>query len=70
MRTTVTDWPTFLRTFRKRHGLTQKQLAEKLSDNGRNVGLRTVQHWEDGDRTPTPYLKRALRDLQRELTAR
>jgi hypothetical protein len=31
------------------------------------LGLRTIQHWEKGDRTPPPYLNRALKDISREL---
>jgi hypothetical protein len=31
------------------------------------VDETTVQRWEAGERAPAPYLKRALRDLAREL---
>jgi DNA-binding transcriptional regulator YiaG len=58
----VKDSPAYIKTFRKRHGLPQVQLAGKL-----HVEETTVQRWEAGDRTPAPYLKRALRDLAREL---
>jgi DNA-binding transcriptional regulator YiaG len=57
-----TNWPEVLRTFRKKHGLTQKQLAARLPS-----GLRTVEDWERRKRVPPEILKRALRDLAREL---
>lgn len=37
-----------LREYRKRLGLTQKQIAEKIG-----VTQATVQRWETGKRTPT-----------------
>ncbi len=58
----VKDWPAYVRTFRERHALSQVQLAGKLK-----VDETTVQRWEAGERMPAPYLKRALRDLAREL---
>ena len=61
-RCNVNDWHLYLKTFRARHGPSQVQRAGKLQ-----VEETTVQRWEVGDRTPTPYLKRALRDLAREL---
>jgi DNA-binding transcriptional regulator YiaG len=58
-------WPRKLKTFRTKHDLTQKQLAAKLP-----AGLRTVEDWERGKRKPPDMLKRALRDLARELQKR
>jgi DNA-binding transcriptional regulator YiaG len=57
------NWRAKLRAFRKKHKLTQKQLSGLLP-----AGLRTVEDWEREKRTPPPILKRALRDLERELS--
>ena len=56
--------PDEIRAFRDRLGLTQAQLAAYL---GRSV--RTVEEWENkrGKGNPPPELRRALRDLEREL---
>jgi DNA-binding transcriptional regulator YiaG len=59
-------WPQTLRDFRKRHGLTQKQLASLLPTTSK----RNVQDWEQGIHKPPQYLSRALRDLARELDKR
>jgi ribosome-binding protein aMBF1 (putative translation factor) len=59
----VKDWPLYIKAFRQKHGLSQVQLAAKL-----RVEETTVQRWEAGDCNPASYLKRALRDLERELT--
>ena len=61
-RSKVSDWPDYVKKFRERHTLSQFQLASKL-----RVDETTVQRWEAGERNPAPYLKRALRDLAREL---
>jgi len=61
-RSKVRDWPEYVKRFRERHSLSQVQLADKL-----RVDETTVQRWEAGERNPAPYLKRALRDLAREL---
>lgn len=61
-RSAVRDWPEYVKRFRERHTLSQVQLADKL-----RVDETTVQRWEAGERSPAPYLKRALRDLAREL---
>jgi DNA-binding transcriptional regulator YiaG len=55
-------WARELKAFRKKHRLSQKQLAAKLP-----AGLRTVEDWERGKRKPPDILRRALRDLAREL---
>lgn len=54
--------PDELRDWRARMGLTQEEAATRLG-----VTLRAWQHWEGAERTPPPYLMRALRDLEREL---
>lgn len=48
--------------FRKRLGLSQTQLAERLP-----VKVDTLQNWEIGRTRPPSYLYRALRDLEGEL---
>ena len=61
-RSKVKDWPAHIKAFRERHGLTQRQLAEKLP-----AAITSVEDWERGKYKPSAYLKRALRDLAREL---
>jgi DNA-binding transcriptional regulator YiaG len=56
-------WPRIIRQFRKRHKLTQERLASLLPTTSK----RNVQDWEQGRHKPPHYLKRALRDLAREL---
>ena len=58
----VQDWPQYIKRFKERHALTQKQLADLLP-----AGLRTVEDWERGERKPPDLLKRALRDLEHQL---
>ena len=43
---------------RKRLGMSQKQLANRVG-----VGWRTVQRWESGESLPRPIAKRVLDDL-------
>jgi transcriptional regulator with XRE-family HTH domain len=64
----IKDWASYVRRFRERHGLTQKELADLLT-SGQETPVResTVQRWEYGVPIPPPYLKRALRDIAREL---
>lgn len=62
-RNQIKDWPAHLKQFRMRHGLTQKKLADLLA-----VSARVVQGWEFGDRSPPPYLKRALTQLDSDLS--
>jgi transcriptional regulator with XRE-family HTH domain len=67
-RARIKDWASYVRRFRERHGLTQVRLAELLSSGQHPpIGETTIQRWEAGERTPPPYLKRALRDVAREL---
>jgi transcriptional regulator with XRE-family HTH domain len=61
-RTKINDWPEFLRAFRAGHGLTQKELADKLQ-----ISARNVENWELGFSKPPAYLKRALLDLEQFL---
>jgi DNA-binding transcriptional regulator YiaG len=56
-------WPQIIRQFRKRYKLTQTKLASLLPTTSK----RNVQDWEQGCHKPPTYLKRALRDLAREL---
>lgn len=57
--------PTEIVAYRTRLRLSQAQLARLLP-----VGsVDAIQNWEQGRRQPPPYLVRALRDLERELTA-
>jgi DNA-binding transcriptional regulator YiaG len=52
-----------LRRFRRKLGLSQKSLAELLT-----VDEMTVWKWEKGTHTPPPFLWRALRDIERDMT--
>jgi DNA-binding transcriptional regulator YiaG len=61
-RSTVRDWPAYLKAFRSRHGLTQLRLANLLP-----TSLRNIENWEGGINTPPSYLKPALRDVVRRL---
>lgn len=61
-RSKVRDWPEHLKAFRSKHGLTQQQLADKLP-----CKVRFIEDVEQGQYPPPAYLKRALRDLAREL---
>jgi transcriptional regulator with XRE-family HTH domain len=54
--------PEELRAWRERFGLTQQRVADLLP-----CELRTWQRWEGGESGHSPYLLRALRDLEREL---
>lgn len=49
------DWPLHLRAFRKRHKLSQQQLAKHLKTSTRNV-----QNWEQRRSEPDQFLKYAL----------
>jgi transcriptional regulator with XRE-family HTH domain len=46
-----------IRTLRERHGLSQRELADKLAATSNNDGMsrRHVSRWEQGDRIPTPH---------------
>ena len=56
-----------IKTFRRRYALTQGELGEEVG-----VSRRTIAAWETGDRgnVSVKLVKRALRDLARELEER
>lgn len=54
--------PALVKGLRKRLRLTQEQFAQKVG-----VTYSTVNHWENGKRTPQPYLVRRLFELKQEL---
>ncbi|MBP6875764.1 MAG: helix-turn-helix transcriptional regulator [Candidatus Eisenbacteria bacterium] len=58
------DIPSLIKALRKRLGLTQEQFAQKVG-----VTYSTVNHWENGKRTPQPFLVRRLIELRDELAA-
>lgn len=57
--------PESIKAFRAKHGLSQSALARLLPVGSRRV----IQSWEAGIYRPPDYLCRALRDLERQLTA-
>lgn len=61
-RSMVKDWPKYLKEYRAQHGLTQTQLADFLQ-----ISLRKLHDWEAGTDIPAPYLKSALRDIEKKL---
>lgn len=52
-----------LRAIRASLGLSRDDMAAMLA-----VSTRTVEQWEAGRRQPAPYLRRALADVEREMT--
>ncbi|WP_390566153.1 helix-turn-helix domain-containing protein [Zavarzinella formosa] len=60
-RPVVKDWRAYLKDFRKRNRLTQNALASRLG-----ISVRVVENWEAGINKPAPYLRRALKDLERK----
>lgn len=54
------DVPKLVKRIRKRHGLTQEGLANKLG-----VGFTTVNRWERGHSKPIPSLMARLMELDR-----
>lgn len=57
----TSDVPARIRTLRRRLGLTQEQLAQRIG-----VTYSTVNHWENGKRVPQPFLATKLRQLEAE----
>lgn len=58
----TSDVPELVRTLRRRLGVTQEQLAQRIG-----VTYSTVNHWENGKRVPQPFLAARLRQLEAEL---
>jgi DNA-binding transcriptional regulator YiaG len=56
---------TEFRAWRERLGLSQEALAHELG-----VTSTTVYRWEHGDREIQPMVRRAMRDVERELKRR
>lgn len=59
-RSIIKNWPKFLKDFRAKHKLTQKELADRLQ-----VSCRLVENWEGAINMPPPYLRKALDELIR-----
>lgn len=66
-RSKPTDWPEYIRAFRKHHNITQQQLAEYLSLPDQSLAKRTVENWEEDINEPPPYLKHALKWLAKRI---
>ena len=58
---TIVSKPVDVRALRELLGLTQEQFALRF-----NLGLDTVQSWEQGDRTPDRYANNYLRVIERD----
>jgi DNA-binding transcriptional regulator YiaG len=56
------DIPALVKELRDRLHMTQEQFAQKVG-----VTYSTVNHWENGRRTPQPFLVRRLLELKEEL---
>jgi len=56
------DITTLIKQLRKQLSLTQEQFARKVG-----VTYSTVNHWENGKRTPHPYLIQRLLEIKKEL---
>lgn len=52
------DWPTFVRRYRLRHGLSQVHMAGLMG-----VAQRTISRWERGEDRPSIAQQKRLRDL-------
>lgn len=64
-RSKIANWPKFLKDFRARHKMTQKQLANMLQ-----ISLRNIENWEIGISNPPAYLKKALTQLATDIMLR
>jgi DNA-binding XRE family transcriptional regulator len=53
-------WPTVLREYRRRHGVSQSAFAQRLG-----VDQTSVSRWERGSDTPRPAAAARIRDLVR-----
>ncbi|MGC8732109.1 MAG: helix-turn-helix domain-containing protein [Halothiobacillaceae bacterium] len=58
------DTAALVKELRRRLELTQEQFAQKVG-----VTYSTVNHWENGKRTPQPFLLRRLHEIKGELDA-
>ena len=56
------DIPTLVKELRERLRLTQEQFAQRVG-----VTYSTVNHWENGKRSPQPYLVRRLLEIKQDL---
>ena len=56
------DIPALIKVLRKRLDLTQEQFAQRVG-----VTYSTVNHWENGKRTPMPFLVKRLLEMEEEL---
>jgi DNA-binding transcriptional regulator YiaG len=57
--------PSLVKELRRRLELTQEQFAQQVG-----VTYSTVNHWENGKRTPQPFLVKRLLEMKRELDKR
>ena len=57
--------PKIVKQLRERLGLTQEQFAQKVG-----VTFSTVNHWENGKRTPQPFLVRRLLEMKAQAAGR
>ena len=51
----IKDWAAYLRLYRKRYTLTQRELGKLLG-----VSRRSIENWEGGINQPPAFLKLAL----------
>jgi len=58
------DIPKLVKELRQRLGLTQEDFAQKVG-----VTFGSVNRWENGKRTPQPFLIRRLLEMKEELDA-
>ena len=58
----IKDITTLIKQLRRQLELTQEQFARKVG-----VTCGTVNHWENGKRTPHPYLIQRLLEIKKEL---
>ncbi len=58
------DIPKLVKELREELGLTQEQFAQKVG-----VTFGSVNRWENGKRTPHPFLIRRLVEIKEELDA-
>jgi len=54
--------PALIKALRRRLDLTQEQFAQRVG-----VTYGTVNNWENGKRTPLPFLVKRLLEIKREL---